>query len=254
VRPAAFCGVVGFRPTHGRVPADGMIPHSPSLDTVGWFTADVAGAATVASLVYPNWTPQENNAHPVLGVPDVAYLAQADEPARAAFHDQLATLRAAGFTVRTLDFLSDVDEVAARMVVLNRFELARTHAAWFPAYGDQYRPQTAAAVREGQAVDPDDYAAAERWRRDFVAAYDDTGVDVWVTPAAPGTAPRGLGHTGNAAMSVPFSAVGAPAVSLPAGADQQGLPWGLQLAGARGADERLLGWAAAIERVVAAPL
>jgi len=79
-----------------------------------------------------------------------------------------------------------------------------------------------------------------------VAAFDDSDVDVWVTPAAPGTAPHGLDSTGHAAMSVPFSVLGAPALSIPAGHDGQGLPWGMQLVGARGADERLLAWAAAI--------
>lgn len=254
VRPAAFCGVVGFRPTHGRVPADGMVPHSPSLDTVGWFTADVAGAARVASVACPSWTTAVPDRAPVLGVPAAAYLARAGAPARAAFERRLDALRAAGFVVRTTGFLSDVEENAARMVVLNRFELARTHAAWFLAYGDRYRPQTAAAVREGLALTPDDYAAAQRWRREFTAAFDETGVDVWVTPATPGAAPRGLDHTGNAAMSVPFSVLGAPALSVPAGQDGQGLPWGMQLVGARGADERLLAWAAAIEPVVADPL
>jgi Asp-tRNA(Asn)/Glu-tRNA(Gln) amidotransferase A subunit family amidase len=254
IRPAAFCGVVGFRPTYGRVPVDGMLPHSPSLDTVGWFTADVASAARIASLACPTWTPERLNHTPVLGVPAPAYLAQADTAAQAAFQEQLDLLRGAGYVVRNTDFLSDVDEIAKEMRALNRFELVRTHAAWFAEYGDRYRPDTVAALREGQAVTPDDYAAALAWQQEFRARYDDTGVDVWVTPAAPGTAPRGLGHTGHAVMSVPFSVAGAPAVCVPAGQDGQGLPWGVQLAGARGADERLLGWAAGIEAVLAQPL
>ncbi|MEV0720846.1 amidase [Asanoa sp. NPDC050611] len=251
VRPAAFCGVVGFRPTHGRVPADGMLPHSPSLDTVGWFTADVAGAALVAGLVCPEWTPVDAGPPPVLGVPAPAYLAQADAVARSAFEGRIAMLREAGYAVRTTAFLSDVDVAAMR--VINRYELARSHAGWFPEHGDRYRPQTAEAVREGLALTADDYAAALRWRRGFVAAYDDTDVDVWVTPAAPGTAPRGLDHTGDARMSVPFSVAGAPALSVPAG-QAGGLPLGLQLAGRRGADEQLLAWAATIAEVVNGPL
>ncbi|GIF77763.1 amidase [Asanoa siamensis] len=250
VRPAAFCGVVGFRPTHGRVPADGMVAHSPSLDTVGWFTADVAGAAFVASIACPTWTTVAGAARPVLGVPAAAYLGQPDATARAHFDERLDALRAAGFVVRTTAFLSDVDFGAMR--VINRYELARTHAAWFPEYGDRYRPQTAAAVREGLALTADDYGAALRWRTEFSEAFDQQDVDVWVTPAAPGIAPRGLGHTGDAAMSVPFSVLGAPAVSVPAGA-HAGLPLGLQLAGPRGADERLLAWAATIAPVVAGP-
>ncbi|SNT64197.1 Asp-tRNAAsn/Glu-tRNAGln amidotransferase A subunit [Asanoa hainanensis] len=250
IRPAAFCGVVGFRPTHGRVPTDGMVPHSPSLDTVGWFTADVASAAQVAAVACPSWTPEAPTNEPVLGIPSPAYLARAGVEARAAFEEQVTALRAAGFVVRTTDFLSDVEKNAKRCVVLNRFELARTHATWFPEHADRYRPQTAAAVREGMAVTAADYAEATRWRREFVAAFDDTDVHVWVTPAAPGTAPRGLDSTGSAAMSVPFSVLGAPALSVPAGRDEHGLPWGIQLVGARGDDERLLAWAATISPAV----
>jgi Asp-tRNA(Asn)/Glu-tRNA(Gln) amidotransferase A subunit family amidase len=252
VRPAAYCGVVGFKPTFGRVPLDGVIPNAPSLDTIGWFTPTVADALAAASLLFfDSGTGGEARGLPILGVPSRAYLERATPAALDAFDGHLAALRTAGFEVRHPPLLDDFTALAEHIVVVNRYELARGHAAWFAEHAERYRPETAAAILDGQRIDPSTYVAALRWKRDFVARYADVtaaaGVDVWVAPSATSTAPAGLAGTGEPTMGFPFSFAGAPALSVPAGHDEHGLPWGLQCAGQRGGDERLLAFAAAIE-------
>ncbi|MFD7454628.1 amidase [Kitasatospora sp. NPDC059827] len=256
IRPAAYCGVVGFRPTYGRIPFAGVVPNAPSFDTLGVFTADQAGAALVAPLLCEDWRPGEGEAvaAPVCGVPDGPYLERAEPATRRAFEEQVARLVRAGVTVRRVPLFPDFAEVVRQVQVVNRFELARSHADWFARFGGLYRPETVASIRVGQGVAAVDRAAALRFReglRERVAgAAAAAGVDLWLAPSATGGAPEGLHDTGNGVMSLPWSFLGLPAVSLPAGRTAEGLPLGLQLVGAAGADERLLAGAAVLERAL----
>ncbi|RKT16614.1 Asp-tRNA(Asn)/Glu-tRNA(Gln) amidotransferase A subunit family amidase [Streptomyces sp. 1114.5] len=254
IRPAAYCGVVGFRPTYGRIPVDGVIPNAPSLDTLGVFTADLAGAALAASVLCDDWRPVAEGPEPVLGVPDGPYLERAEPAALRAFEEQLERLAAAGLAVRRVGLFPDFAELVRQLQFVNRFELARSHADWFARFGGLYRPETVAGIRVGQAVAAEDRAAALRFRerlRDRVAAAGAAaGVDLWLAPSATGGAPEGLHSTGDGAMSLPWSFLGRPALSLPAGRTREGLPLGLQVVGAAGGDERLLAQAAVLERVL----
>ncbi|MFD0411210.1 amidase [Kitasatospora sp. NPDC127116] len=256
IRPAAYCGVVGFRPTYGRIPIAGVIPNAPSLDTLGTFTADLAGAALVAPLLCDDWRPERGEAPgPVLGVPDGTYLEYAEPAALRAFEEQLARLARAGFTVRRVELFPDFAGITRRLQTVNRFELARGHADWFARFGGLYRPETVAGIRAGRAVAAEDREAALRFRERLVervaAAGAAAGVDLWLAPSATGGAPEGLHSTGDAVMSLPWSFLGRPALSLPAGRTAEGLPLGLQVVGAAGGDERLLAQAAFIEGVLA---
>ncbi|MEV0534367.1 amidase [Kitasatospora sp. NPDC050463] len=255
IRPAAYCGVVGFRPTYGRIPTDGVLPNAPSFDTLGLFTSDLAGAALAAPLLCDDWRDDwRDGAPPVLGVPAGPYLEQAGPAARAAFREQLDRLAAAGVTVCEVDLLPDFEWLVRQVRTINRFEQARSHADWFTRFGNLYRPETAAGIRHGQSVRPEDYETALRAREHARARLADAwaaaGVDLLVAPSATGPAPLGLGGTGDAVMSLPWSYAGLPALSLPAGVSVDGLPFGLQVVGAAGADEVLLARAAPLERAL----
>lgn len=262
IRPAAYCGVVGFRPTYGRIPVDGVIANSPSLDTVGFFTVDVAGAAIAAGVLCDNWrsdrTEPQADGGPrprVLGVPVGSYLDVAGPVARAAFAGQLESLRNHGLTIRHIDLPADLDEVARSLLAINRYELAGVHAELFARFGGLYRPETAAAIRRGHEIDGNSYATAlqarSSFRRKLAEVTAGEGVDLWVTPAATGPAPLGLGSTGDAIMSLPWSYAGLPAITLPAGYAPGGLPLGLQCIGTEDNDEHLLALALHLETALA---
>jgi Asp-tRNA(Asn)/Glu-tRNA(Gln) amidotransferase A subunit family amidase len=251
IRPAAYCGVVGFKPTYGRIPVRGVIPNVPIFDTVGIFAADVAGAALAASVLFDRWRrPGPGLRPPALGIPDGPYLERTGPEGLEAFEGQVASLRAAGFPVRGVPVMADFERVFQQLYVINRYEVARTHAEWFARFGHLYREETAAAIRQGQAIGRDDYRRALRERADFrdrlTAAMADAGIDLWLAPSATGPAPYGLASTGSGIMCLPWSGAGFPAVSLPAGAARNGLPFGLQCVGLPDTDEELMVWAAAI--------
>ena len=251
LRPAAFCGIVGFKPSYGRVPGDGVIPLSRSVDTVGTFTQDVAGAAHAAAALLDDWAPADAPAgRPMLGVPRGPYLAQAEVEGLAAFERTLARLDAAGFRVIDVEALADIEPVNARHADLIAAEFADVHRAWFAEWGALYRGGSAGLYDRGCSVSAAARAAGLAGRAELrdslTRRMTAAGIDAWIAPAAPGPAPLGLETTGAPRMNLPWTHAGLPAVALPAGA-VEGLPVGVQVIARAGDDERLLAWALELE-------
>ena len=250
IRPAAFCGVVGYKPTYNRIPTAGLLYFSRSADHVGLFTQDVAGMQLAASIACDDWQPeavkQASATRPVLGVPVGPYLSQASTEALAAFEEQLRALEKAGYDIRRVDALDNIEEINRVHRQMIAAEFAEEHAEWFAQYGDLYRPKTAELVREGQQV-PAEVVARGRMgqrteREKIEALMEQEGIDLWVCPAAPGPAPEGIDTTGNPIMNLPWTYMGLPAATVPAGRAANGLPLGLQCVAHWNADEHLLGW------------
>ncbi|MFE3649826.1 amidase [Streptomyces sp. NPDC059152] len=257
IRPAAYCGVVGFKPTYGRIPLDGVIPNASSFDTLGCYATELAGIALAAPVLCDGWRTADGDGPvrpPVLGVPAGPYLERADEEALRAFEAQQEALAAAGYEVREVPVLADFAQIVEQLFTMNRYEVARAHTEWFARHAGLYREQTTAAIHQGQPIGDAAYQAARERRAAFrerlAADGADAGIDLWIAPAATGPAPAGLTTTGSSIMCLPWSNAGLPSLSLPAGRAANGLPLGLQLVGRSGADESLLAWADGIERVL----
>lgn len=250
-RPAAFCGVVGYKPSYERLPRAGVIPLSPSCDHVGFFTPDVAGAALAARVLVADWRETAVLRPPILGIPEGPYLDYASAEGLAHFRVTCERLATAGLAIKPVPAMPDFADIYTRHNQIVAAEAAQVHAAWFSEYAHLYHPKTADLIVRGQAMTPAELAAAlagrAQLRTELQQVMADHGVDVWVSPAAVGAAPTGLESTGDPVMNLPWTHSGLPTLSLPAGADATGLPLGLQLAGHPGADEQLLAWAAQIE-------
>lgn len=257
IRPAAFCGIVGFKSSYGRIPMTGGILCSETFDHVGIFTQDVGGMEWVASLLCKDWQYVETGVFdvlPVLGVPDGPYLAQASPEALAAFEKQLMLLENAGYAVRRVRVMQDIEAINQRHSRLVFAEMAQVHSEWFARYASLYRPRTAAAISEGQEVSAEELltlrASPAKLRAELESLMAQAAIDVWVCPSAPGPAPEGITSTGSPLMNLPWTHAGMPAISLPAGRAANGLPLGLQCVGAFMADESLLTWAASMEEII----
>lgn len=253
IRPATFCGIVGCKPSYGRIPTDGLIFCAETLDTIGYLTQDLAGAQLVAPLLCANWQAVNlPTALPVLGIPEGPYLTQASAEALKAFEQSLALLAKAGYTLRRVPALQDIEAINHRHQRLVSAEMARAHADWFGQYEVLYGPRAAEAIREGQAISYPEYdlyrASPQALRTELATLMDASGIDLWVSPATTGAAPHGLNSTGNGAMNLPWTHAGLPAITLPAGRAENGLPLGLQCAGRFMQDEYLLAWASGLEK------
>ena len=259
IRPAAFCGVVGVKPSYGRIPTDGVLPYSVSVDTLGWFTQDVAGAWLAAPVLVDGWRALDgaSRARPAIAVPVGAYLDQVAPEARVAFDAQLARLADAGYVVHRVPALDDIAALTTRHRALTTAEFADVHRERFAAYGALFRPRSAMLIDDSANVTPGARAAGlagrAALRAELHARMDAGGIDLWASPSATGPAPAGLGATGDPAMNLPWTHAGMPAITLPAGTVPDGRPLGLQLTARFGMDEELLAWAEPIASALAPP-
>ena len=138
IRPAAFCGVVGFKPSYDRISRDGVIPLAPSFDHAGFFTADVDSAERAAAVLLGDWQPAVLGRPPRLGVPEGPYLDRAVGEGLDHFRQTSRRLADAGYEVVPVPALADFDEVVARHFRIFAAEAARVHRDWFARFGDRY--------------------------------------------------------------------------------------------------------------------
>ncbi len=246
MRPAAYCGVVGFKPGYGRIDATGVIYVAPALDHVGLFTQDVAGMRLAASVLCQDWQDLTVQGRPRLAAVDGPMLDYLDAEGRAGYEFQLARLQAAGYELQRHSLFDNFVTMDRLHRSLMAHEMALEHRAWFAQYETRYRPRTAALIRSGQQVDEATLrqarASMAQTRQELQARMESAGIDLWLSPPATGPAPVGISSTGDPVMNLPWTHAGLPTVSLPAGRAVNGMPLGLQVSSRYGADEHLLAW------------
>lgn len=271
LRPAAYCGVVGLKPSFGAVPRVGVHPLAGSLDHVGFFTRSVTDAAYALSL-FAGTDARDRHGLPLppfaidpaagLTLPDdpprialvrTALWETADADARTMLEAAARDFVAAGATVEDLALQPAFDALAGDARTILATEAAATFAALVAREPERTSAPLKALVAEGEALSAPAYAAALRRQAELRDGFGTAlgPYDLILTLPASGTAPRGLDFTGDAAFCVPWTCLGVPAIALPAGWSEDGLPLGLQLVGRYRGDVALLRAAAWCERVLA---
>ena len=202
IRPAAFCGIVGFKPSLGRIDPQGLVFFSRTLDQVGLFTQDVTGMALAAAVVCQEWRGlAAPDSLPVLGVPAGPYLEQAEPAALRAFWHQMGQLAAAGVAVQEVPALANIEALNSLHRRLVFAEFAQEHTEIYAQHAALYRPRTAEIVAIGKSVSTDELAAARAnivvLRRELEDLMAGAGIDLWACPATRGPAPEGLHATGD---------------------------------------------------------
>lgn len=268
LRPAAFCGVVGYKGSFGLVPMNGVCTLSPSLDTLGWHTRSVADAATLYAALTGGTaltgdqaadgpSPFRGGSTPRLGL----YRSHVWDKAQPELEPLLvavtARARAAGAEVVELepaDHLADVVDAGATILA---YESARVFAWERARHPDQIEPRIAKLFQRGDRTETARYQQAQQTVAEARVAQHQWlaqhGLDALLTPSSPGEAVA-IDTTGDASFNATWSTLGVPAIQIPAARGPRNLPLGIQLAGAPWSDAALLRVASWLEPCLADPL
>lgn len=245
IRPAAYCGVVGFKPTFGLVPRGGVKLQSETLDTVGVFTRTIEDALKWYAAM------SGGQLQPVASVAGertlrIAILTnlldRADVDMSVAIAEAADALSAGGVRVREVRLPALFDDAQKDQRTIQLAEMARHYRVEHRDFRSQLSDAIVAMLDEGAAIDQHDYLDALQ-RTESARKQADVllgEADAWLMPSAPGAAPKGLASTGDPVFNRLATTLHLPAVNLPVYRNKNRMPLGMQLIGARHQDEKLL--------------
>jgi Asp-tRNA(Asn)/Glu-tRNA(Gln) amidotransferase A subunit family amidase len=236
IRPAAFCGVVGYKPSFDLISLAGTQPFSPTLDQAGLFTRSVADAAFFASCVASGTVSSKadvRDSAPRLAAvrSPVWHLAQPDQQKR--FADDIQLLKEAGAAVSEIELPDSFQSAHSTLRTVMLYEGAQTFRALRRSHRAGLSETLNAALDEGEAISEKNYHSAltlRGWLREELDQFLEK-FDAIITPPATGEAPEGLHATGDPAFCTIWTLCGVPALTMPTGLGERGLPLGLQIVG-----------------------
>jgi Asp-tRNA(Asn)/Glu-tRNA(Gln) amidotransferase A subunit family amidase len=247
IRPAAYCGVIGFKPSYGRIATDGVIPFSQSADHIGFFTHDIDGCILAASILCKNWKTNADNQvnHKfIVGIPEGKYLEQASGEIISEFEKQLKILENKGIIIKRIKLFDDIKEINRLQRLMVAAEMAEVHKEWFANYEPLYKPNTKQIIEEGKKINQEELSKAKDGRfllrKEIEILAVNNNLDCWFSPSTLTFPPQGLESTGSPLMNLPWTYAGLPTINIPAGKNTDNLPFGLQFTGFYYQDETLL--------------
>ncbi len=259
-RPAAYNGIVGLKPTYGRISRYGVIPVSWSLDTVGILVRTVADAALMlqamagfdpndpgsAEAPVPQFQEEMDrfSAPPRLGLLNSGYFFDRASPEVRRHTEAVASqLAQAGAVIEELTLPASFATAPDVQRVIMNVECAAYHDRFFRHRADEYGPRLRSNIEMGMLIPSVTYLQAQRLRREFRRDLTELAqrVDALLMPATPAPAPKDLNTTGDAAFQAPWTSAGLPTIVIPSGLSEVGLPLGIQFAAPPFEEGQLLG-------------
>ena len=267
-RPAAYNGIVGLKPTYGRISRHGVVPLSWSLDTVGILVRSVDDAALMlqvlsgydeldpgsADQLVPDFREQmlRQSRPPVIGLIRDFFFDNSTKEIVDHTESISHKLALSGAEIREVSLPDSFGSSHACQRIVSNVEAAAFHREWYKQRADEYGPKIRANIEMGMLVSGIDYLQAQRLRRqlrlDMMKMLD--GLDAVLMPTTPTPAPRDLNTTGEAVFQAPWTSSGLPTITIPSGLADNGLPLGVQFAGLPFAEGQLLGVAKWCEQVL----
>ena len=268
IRPAAYCGCVGLKPTFGRISTYGVYPLSGSLDHVGIFSRTVADMALLLQVLagedandpmsavqpVPNYTAALTQPRPPrLGLVREFFLEKANTETQQHVAEVVDRLTQAGAHITEVSLPESFTGAPEAHFNMMFVESAYSHSEVYDQYKERYSPQMQDLIEKGRQVSGVDYMETQRHQHAFRTELDALcrTVDALLTPATPAPAPKGFTTTGDPTFNGPATFSGLPSLGLPSGLSQAGLPMSIQLMGAALGEEKLLAVGAWCEQVLA---
>ncbi|HEY2527112.1 MAG TPA: amidase [Xanthobacteraceae bacterium] len=254
IRPAAFCGVTGFKPTYRLIPMVGVKDVSWHLDTAGLFAAGVTDVAFAAGAVLARdlRVDRAPPATPRIALVRTHLWAEASAAMQNAVETAAHIAQASGATVSDLTLPPIFEQAYAAQVIIQDYENVRALAFEYERHRDAIETALRDQLDRGAAISADQYDAARRTASRARQMLADTmaDFDIMLTPSAPGAAPHGLGTTGNPMFNRLWTLMGTPCVNVPCLRDH-GLPLGVQIVGRFGRDRATLEAALFLQQAIA---
>jgi Asp-tRNA(Asn)/Glu-tRNA(Gln) amidotransferase A subunit family amidase len=254
IRPAAFCGVVGYKPSFNLINRAGLKFSAESLDTIGFFGRSVEDVALFAYAVSGQGMPDFEPSQPArIGVHRTPRWPTAEASAQSALEQAAQVLAAAGAVVEDFDLKTEFELLYEIQGVIMRYEAARAMAWETRQHRELLSAEFAERMDQGMAISRNEYQVAmtqaEQCRQGFAGEL--AGFDVLLTPSAVGEAPLDVNTTGDAVFNRNWTLLGVPCVHVPSSVGPRGLPLGVQVVGASGSDLETLRCAHWIEAALA---
>ncbi len=257
IRPGSFCGVYAFKPTHGLIPRSGMLELSRTLDHVGLFARSIEDVALLMEQLVgyderdPDTRPrarvpfqaicsEQPPLEPMLAFVKTSHWKRADADTKEAFAELVETL---GDRAEEVELFPSAAAAWETHKTIMEAEMAANLEPLWLAGRERLSDRLRSLIERGREVRAVDYQRALRLTPRLVASFDELFMqryDAILTPAALGTAPKGLGATGDPVFCSLWTLLGMPAISLPLMQGANGMPLGVQLVGRRNFDARLL--------------
>lgn len=252
VRPASYCGVVGFKPSYRLIPTIGLKQFSWLLDTVGFFAPTVADAAYFLTAITGRPAPLEGGV-PRFGLLEAPDWSLADKVMGEAVMTAARAAEKAGAKIINLPRNAILQAAWEAHVAIQQFEAKFALGFEYERHRDRLPPLLKGELEDAQKVSFEVYDEARgiamNARREMSRIFD--GVDALLMPAAPGAPPKTLGSTGRAVFNRLLTLTGDPAISVPGMKDPSGLPLGMQVIGPFGKDHQALAAAHFLEAAIA---
>jgi Asp-tRNA(Asn)/Glu-tRNA(Gln) amidotransferase A subunit family amidase len=253
IRPAAFCGVTGFKPSYRLIPLVGVKDVAWHLDTAGLFGAGVADVAFAAAAILDRDLRIDgaSPAAPRMALVRTHLWGQASAAMQNAVESAARIAQAAGAKVTDVALPAALEDAYAAQFIIQDYETFRAYAFEYDRHRDLIGEQLREQLDRAAAISADTYDAARRTSSRARRVLADTMAehDVILTPSAPGAAPRGLGATGDPMFNRLWTLMGVPCVNLPGFYDND-LPLGIQIVGRFGRDRAALEAALFVERAL----